>query len=454
MTDPRLLNIQDYTYDLPDAQIAHYPLAHRDDSRLLIYENGRISDSTYAQIADFLPNDTQLVFNNTRVIRARLPFQKTTGGKIEIFCLEPDDQYASIATAMQQKGAVYWKCLVGGASKWKADMLLTLEVTKEKDLSSKILTPKGVPDTDDSSSGEEQQQPYTCTTKYLLTAARISKEADYFTIKFSWDNTLTFSEILALAGQLPLPPYMNRTAEAADEIRYQTIYAAPAGSVAAPTAGLHFTEKIFASLEAKRITSSFVTLHVGAGTFQPVKTATMEEHPMHAEFLEISAQMLKIFIAHKGLLVCVGTTSLRTMESLYWMGVKLILRPSITLQELEVKQWDAYDMKAHIKLPIDKTAALNALLQFVQRQPEERLIIKTAILIAPGYVLTMANGLITNFHQPQSTLLLLIAAIVGPDWRNMYQYALDKGFRFLSYGDGSLIWASQAPLISSGAAPK
>lgn len=405
---PKDLSITDFTYELPNDRIAKYPLAERDNSKLLVFKNGIITESTYRSIDQFLPANTLLVFNNTKVVEARLIFQKATGALIEIFCLEPTDDYPDITTAMLQKGRVLWKCLIGGASKWKHGMQLQKLV--------------------DVADGE-----------VVLEAAIKERLTDSFVIELTWQpEDLTFAEILHAAGQIPLPPYLHRQAEDEDKNRYQTVYAAHDGSVAAPTAGLHFTDAIFKKLSAKNIQTDFVTLHVGAGTFKPVKAAQMAEHEMHSEFLEISAQNLQNLIAYLDkTIVAVGTTSLRTIETLYWMGVKILSNPKATLEELVIHQWDPYEWT---KEPITTKDALTALLNWINEKGLKKLITKTQILIAPGYQLKVAKGIITNFHQPQSTLLLLVAAIVGNDWKRIYEYALNNNFRFLSYGDGCLLW--------------
>lgn len=404
---PKKLFIKDFIYNLPEEKIAKYPLAERDESKLLIYKNGSITTDIYYNLEAHTPASSLLVFNNTKVVEARLLFKKSTGTVIELFCLEPGDQYPDITTAMLQKKKVTWKCLVGGAKKWKGEsLIMKLEIDE------KIIE---------------------------LAAKKNDKLNDYFLIEFSWnDEQLSFAEILHFAGSTPLPPYLNRDAEEADKERYQTIYAKHDGSVAAPTAGLHFTERLFEKLSAKNSKTDFVTLHVGAGTFKPVKSETMQEHEMHTEFIEVRKDLIENLLMHLDkTIIAVGTTSLRTMESLYWLGVKTIIDPDILLQELQVQQWDAYDL-TNEEISAEKT--LTALLQWMKKHDYETLITKTQIIIAPGYDLKIAHALITNFHQPQSTLLLLVAALVFDDWRKIYDYALANNFRFLSYGDGSLIW--------------
>lgn len=409
---PKQLSIQDFTYDLPADKIARYPLPVRDESKLLVYKNGVITETQYKHIAGQLPKNSLLVFNNTKVVEARLLFEKETGGIIELFCLEPGDDYPDITTAMLQKERVVWKCLAGGAKKWKAGPLHKTIVHGQNQL--------------------------------VITANKIARHNDYFLIELRWnDAVLTFAEVLHLAGVIPLPPYINRLAEEQDKSNYQTIYARHDGSVAAPTAGLHFTGDVFASFTARQIETAFVTLHVGAGTFKPVKAATMQEHEMHAEFIDVDGALISTLIANiNGNIISVGTTSLRTIESLYWMGVKLTAAlpqkqlENISIEEISINQWDAYGLPQGI----EPGTALQNLLQWMKVHNLQRLITKTQIIIAPGYSLKIAKGLVTNFHQPQSTLLLLVAAVIGNDWRKVYNYALNNNYRFLSYGDGSLLF--------------
>jgi S-adenosylmethionine:tRNA ribosyltransferase-isomerase len=410
MNNPKEIAIADYTYSLPDERIAKYPLAERDASKLLIYKNGEIKTDTYRKISNYLPKDSVLIFNNTKVVEARLLFQKETGGVIEIFCLEPHEQYADITTAMLQKEKVLWHCLVGGASKWKAGQVLQKEIS----VSGQIIT---------------------------LQATYHEKRSGTFIIELSWTPaSLSFAEVLHHTGAIPLPPYIKRNAEEADKERYQTIYAATEGSVAAPTAGLHFTPSIFNDLDNIHVVRDFVTLHVGAGTFKPVKSETMQEHDMHAEWIEVSKSLIETLLKNlEEPIIAVGTTSLRTLESLYWLGVKLSLDD--TQQPLFLSQWEVYELEKK-KIPV--SISLNTLLDWVKKNNTERLIAKTQILIVPGYEFKIIKGLITNFHQPQSTLLLLVAALIGHEWKNVYDYALQNDFRFLSYGDGSLLWEPSA----------
>ncbi len=407
MKHPSTISISDFVYDLPESRIAKYPLEDRDLSKLLVYKEGEMWVDTYRNLADHVPANSLLIFNNTKVVEARLLFKKSTGGIIEIFCLEPGDQYTDITTAMLQKGKVWWKCLVGGAKKWKEEKISCTAIYNG--------------------------------TEILMEAKKIKQQTEAFIIEISWnDASLCFAEILHIAGLLPLPPYLNRASEDSDKERYQTIYAKHNGSVAAPTAGLHFTERVFDALHKKNIDTAYVTLHVGAGTFKPVKAATMQDHEMHAEFMDVSIEVIELILLklNEGV-IAVGTTSLRTIESLYWLGVKTYLNPNLLIDELTVLQWDPYEIQAG---NISSKMALASLLNWMQKNKLKRLVTKTQIIIAPGYEFKIMKGLITNFHQPQSTLLLLVAAIIGNDWKRMYQYALDNNFRFLSYGDGCLIW--------------
>ena len=416
--DPKDISIADYSYDLPQENIAYYPLAERDASKLLIYRDGEISEASYRDIGAHLPEGSLLVFNNTKVVEARIVFQKTTGGQIEIFCLEPPKEYGGIAVAMAQTGKVQWKCLVGGASKWKPGQILRKVV-----------------------------EPVSAAAAIVLEARFMGKEEDAFLIGLSWSPVeLSFAELLHRAGLIPLPPYIRRPAELTDSQRYQTIYARFDGSVAAPTAGLHFTEAVFSSLAERGIRRSWVTLHVGAGTFLPVKTAKLGEHPMHIEFITVGKdtmiQLSQVLLEGRPV-VPVGTTSARTIESLYWLGLKVQRDPDISAAELVVKQWDAYEL-ARLTHSAGAVEALKALLDWMERQGLTELTTTTQLLITPGYDWKIAKGLVTNFHQPESTLLLLIASLVGEEWKRIYAYALEHGFRFLSYGDGCLLWGDKS----------
>lgn len=400
---PQQLKIADFNYDLPADRIAFFPLEKRDASKLLVYSNGLLHESIYTHIDREIPSGSTLFFNNTRVVEARMFFEIKEGSKpIEIFCLAPHGQYADMQQALQQTGEVYWECLVGGAARWKHDQVLNLSI----------------------SANEETLTVYATITE---------KKEDSFIIHFSWQPAqLHFADILEKAGALPLPPYIKRKADIADAERYQTTYADIKGSVAAPTAGLHFTPELLERLRKKSINTGFLTLHVGAGTFKPVKAEVMEKHIMHSEVFEVDISTLALLISTDlKNIIAVGTTSLRTLESLYWMGVKLLLGHS---NWNYIRQWEVYELSTDI-YPLEALKAL-----FAALNGKTKFFGTTQIIIAPGYRLKVATALITNFHQPQSTLLLLVAALCGNNWKVMYDYALRNNFRFLSYGDGCLIW--------------
>lgn len=399
---PRSISIHDYSYSLPPEKIAHYPLPERDSSKLLIWQEGNVQEDIYFNIATHIPPNSLVIFNNSKVIASRLLFQKPSGGVVEIFCLEPHEQYADITTAMHERRMVNWQCLVGGASKWKTGQVL------EKKISS-------------------NNQAVTLQAHYL------EKCPGCFIVSFTWNTDDTFAEVLSLMGAVPLPPYIKRAADAADTERYQTVYAKSEGSVAAPTAGLHFTPAIFDSFRKKKIGTAFVTLHVGAGTFKPVKAEQMKDHDMHAEWIDVDLPTIETILQScEKTIVAAGTTSLRTIESLYWLGCRAHAGKSIDI----ISQWEAYESNSQI--PVQQS--LEALIKKMKTNNTDRLIAQTQIMIAPGYQFRIVDGLITNFHQPQSTLLLLVAAFVGKRWKEIYDYALGHHFRFLSYGDGSLLW--------------
>ena len=413
---PKNISISNYTYHLPNEKIAAFPLPERDSSKLLIYKEGVIKEDIYKNIAEHIPEKSLLVFNNTKVIQARILFQKPTGGMIEIFCLEPSEAMNPAewrgSTIMNKKGSVKWKCMIGGASKWK-DGSLAKKMGKEY--------------------GE-------------LKATLIEKLSDAYVVELSWQPAnLSFAEVLEMSGDMPLPPYIKRKATQSDKERYQTIYARHDGSVAAPTAGLHFTENIFTELAEKNISKTYVTLHVGAGTFKPVKAALMQDHEMHAEWIDVSMNTIQQLIDNSiNTIIAVGTTSLRTIESLYWMGVKTMLFPGIKMDDLPIHQWDVYGAPLSSQ-NFSAATALTALINWMKENNLQQIITSTQILISPGYQYKVAKAIITNFHQPQSTLLLLVAAAVGNNWKRIYNYALENDFRFLSYGDGSLLFAAPIP---------
>ena len=402
MQHPSDISILDFTYDLPQEKIATYPLSKRDESKLLVYKSGEIQENIFKNIGTFLAKGTLLVFNTTKVVRARLNFLNEKAQAIEIFCLEPDSSDTELSQAMATKSNIKWTCLVGNLKRWREDelKLINNEVT--------------------------------------LTARILEKKDLAVKVYFSWEpQELCFSEVLQKLGNIPIPPYLKRHSEATDQERYQTVYARNEGSVAAPTAGLHFTPEVIKGLEQQAVSSLSLTLHVGAGTFKPVKSETLRDHEMHAEWMDVSFEAIEqLSRRDQEQIIAVGTTSLRTLESLYWMGVKAFLNKEATVQELEIKQWEAYELPNQ---GLSIKQSLEALLTWMNTQKLSKLVCHTQILIAPPYQLRVAQGIITNFHQPNSTLLLLIAAIVGNQWKEIYQYALDHNFRFLSYGDSSLL---------------
>jgi S-adenosylmethionine:tRNA ribosyltransferase-isomerase len=406
---PKDLSINDYDYFLPEEKIASFPSKERDQSKLLIYKNGIIAEDIYLNLADHLPGKSFLVFNNTKVIKARILFTKPTGAVIEIFCLGPYETINDYAIVLQKKKSIRWKCMIGGAGKWKQKYLEKRFIINNDEVT--------------------------------LKAQLVEKLSDAYVVELSWNpGEYSIAEVIEHAGKTPLPPYIKREAEESDAKGYQTIYSIAEGSVAAPTAGLHFTEKIFFSLKDKNIDTGFVTLHVGEGTFKPVKSETMEGHEMHAEWIDVSTKFVDQLIKNiSNGIFCVGTTSVRTVESLYWMGVKAMLHPRATIEELAIKQWEVYENDM-VNNSCGAEEALKSLLTFLQQKKMERLFIRTQIIIAPGYHFKIVNGMVTNFHQPKSTLLLLVAAMVGEKWKSIYEYALNNNFRFLSYGDGCLIF--------------
>ena len=401
------IRIEDFDYPLPDERIAKFPLAKRDESKLLLYRQGAVGETQFKHITRFLPAGSLIVFNNTRVIQARLLFRKPTGARIEVFCLEPVEPH-DYALVFQQTERCRWMCLVGNLKKWK-----------EGTLSREVLV------------GDE-----TVTLK----AERLQSCGDSHLIEFTWDHpTCTFADLLDAAGVLPIPPYLNRETEASDLQTYQTVYSKVKGSVAAPTAGLHFTPEVLADIDAQGIGREEVTLHVGAGTFKPVKSETIEGHEMHTEFISVRRSSIERIKNNLGRIIAVGTTSVRTLESLYYIGVTLAANPNATAEELVVDQWMPYD-EANNRLPVAE--ALQQIVDYLDRNGVDRLVTATRIIIVPGYDFKLVRGLVTNFHQPKSTLLLLISAFVKGDWRTIYDYALAHDFRFLSYGDSSLLLGS------------
>lgn len=407
--DPRHIHISEYDYPLPSERIAKYPVPQRDESKLLVYDKGEISEHHFFDIAQFLPANTLLVYNNTKVIQARLRFHKPTGAKIEIFCLEPYEP-REYQQNFDSRGQCRWLCLIGNKKKWNGEPLTMLI-----------------------GEGNTQAKPITFT-------AELEQSVDnHNVILFRWNApALSFAEVLEKVGELPIPPYLNRATEESDLKTYQTVYSKIDGSVAAPTAGLHFTERVFKSIDAKGIEREEVTLHVGAGTFRPVKSEEMGGHDMHSEYFFVTRHLIERLLAHKGECTAVGTTSVRTLESLYWVGVKIKQNPNIEESDLHIPQWFSYDHEAECK-DISSVQALQSILEWMDRNQLNSLHSTTQIIIAPGYTYRIVKRIITNFHMPKSTLLLLVSAFIGDDWRKVYRYALDHEFRFLSYGDSSLL---------------
>ena len=397
------IRIEEFNYPLPDERIAKFPLTKRDESKLLVYRNGKIDEAVFKQLSDYLPQGSMLVYNNTRVIQARMLFQKETGAQIEVFCLEPVIPH-DYALVFQQTESCSWLCLVGNLKKWKEGALHKTIRMDDKEV--------------------------------VLSAERIKTTGDSHLIRFSWNNPqVTFAELLDAAGILPIPPYLHRETRESDLQTYQTVYSKIKGSVAAPTAGLHFTPEVLAGLDAKGFTREEVTLHVGAGTFKPVKSEVIGDHEMHTEFISVHRSAIENIRTNLGRIIAVGTTSVRTLESLYYMGRTLVNNPDATSEELVVTQWTPY----HDTEEVTAHEALTALLDYLDRNQTDTLLSATQIMIAPGYEFKIVKGIITNFHQPKSTLLLLISAFVNGNWKSIYNYALDNDFRFLSYGDSSLL---------------
>jgi len=399
------IHISDYTYELPDERIAKFPIAQRDHSKLLVYRRGEVSEDIFFHLPDYLPSGALMVFNNTKVIQARIHFRKETGALIEVFLLEPAAP-TDYELMFQTRNHCEWYCLVGNQKKWKEGSL------------SRSLQINGI--------------------EVNLRATRLGEHGTSQHIAFDWDNgNVSFAEILDAVGELPIPPYLNRETQESDKTTYQTVYSKIKGSVAAPTAGLHFTPQVLADLDAHGIDREELTLHVGAGTFKPVKSEEIGGHEMHSEYISVRKQTLEKLLRHHASAIAVGTTSVRTLESLYYIGVKLEQNPLLTEEELHVHQWEPYQLAADQEIPAEK--AIQNILDYMQRNELNTLHTSTQIIIAPGYQYKIVKMLVTNFHQPQSTLLLLVSAFVRGDWRKIYDYALAHDFRFLSYGDSSLL---------------
>lgn len=398
--------IEDYNYHLPDELIAKYPLAERDASKLLRYEDGNVSEYIFKDIPSLLPSGSLMIFNDTKVVPARLHFQRETGAHIEIFCLEPIDP-PEYNTAFAATERCRWKCVIGNAKRWKNDVLFLYNPDGDE-----VITAMG------------------------LKASLVERNGETGIVEFLWEGGIPFSRVLELCGTVPIPPYLNRETESIDTERYQTLYAHIRGSVAAPTAGLHFTQSVLDSISAKGIDCENVCLHVGAGTFLPVKSSDVADHPMHREPFVVSLDLLKRIRANKGKLIAVGTTSVRTLESLYYVGVSCIEKG----KPEDVDQWAPYEREYEYSIE----DSLDAVIAFLEGKGLDELKVGTRIIIVPGFRFRLVDILVTNFHQPESTLILLISAFVGGDWKTIYDYALGHGFRFLSYGDSSLLFRHDA----------
>lgn len=403
MEDTKHIKISEYNYPLPDERIAKFPLTVRDQSKLLVYRHGEVSEDTFTSLPEYLEQGELMVFNNTKVIQARLHFRKETGALIEVFCLEPI-QPNDYVLSFQQTQKCSWLCMIGNLKKWKEGAL------------SRVVDVKG--------------------KQVTLTATRGECRGTSHWIDFEWnDDSITFADLLEVVGELPIPPYLNRDTQESDKETYQTVYSKIKGSVAAPTAGLHFTERVLKALDAHGIDREELTLHVGAGTFKPVKSEEIEGHEMHTEYISVNKQTIEKLIAHEGCAIAVGTTSVRTLESLYYIGVVISRNPDANQEELHVQQWMPYEENNGIST----IQALQYILDYLNRHHMEALHTSTQIIIAPSYEYKIVKKMVTNFHQPQSTLLLLVSAFVKGDWRKIYNYALGHDFRFLSYGDSSLL---------------
>ncbi|MBR6369012.1 MAG: S-adenosylmethionine:tRNA ribosyltransferase-isomerase [Bacteroidaceae bacterium] len=401
------IQIAEYNYPLPDERIAKFPLAERDHSKLLVYNKGAVSHDIFYNLPNYLPKGALMVYNNTKVIQARLHFNKETGALIEVFCLEPIQPNDYVLNFQQTKHCA-WLCLVGNLKKWKEGSL-----RKEINVKGK---------------------------KIVLTATRGEMHGTSHWIDFDWnDDSITFADILEGVGELPIPPYLNRKTEESDKKTYQTVYSKIKGSVAAPTAGLHFTDKVLKDIDAHGIEREEVTLHVGAGTFKPVKSEEIEGHEMHSEYIFVTKHTIERLLAHDASAIAVGTTSVRTLESLYYIGVTLQSNPNASENDLHVRQWMPYEYADSEPNPISAKQALQNIKDYLDRNALDALHTSTQIIIAPGYDYKIVKMLVTNFHQPQSTLLLLVSAFVKGDWHKIYDYALANDFRFLSYGDSSLL---------------
>lgn len=396
------IRIEEYSYTLPDERIAKYPLAERDSSKLLMYHDGNVAEYRFSSLPGLLPEGSIMIFNDTKVVPARLHFQRASGAHIEIFCLEPvsPEEYVSMFAVTDR---CRWKCIVGNVKRWKSDTLSLYNPLVDKEIA-----------------------------EMNLRADLIERTGETSIVEFTWDNAAPFSKVLEVCGSVPIPPYLNRDTEDVDLERYQTLYARYRGSVAAPTAGLHFTEDVLESIRARQISTETVCLHVGAGTFLPVKNSLVSEHRMHREPFVVTLELLEKLLKAEGKIIAVGTTSVRTLESLYYIGVSCIEKG----HPCDVKQWDPYSREYAYTV----TEALEAIVMYLKDNSLQELKLGTRIIIVPGFRFRLVDVLVTNFHQPQSTLLLLISAFVDGDWKKIYDYALGHDFRFLSYGDSSLLF--------------
>lgn len=421
--DTKHIKISDYNYDLPDERIAKFPIAQRDHSKLLVYKHGEVSDDVFHHLPTYLPQGALMIFNNTKVIQARLHFRKETGALIEVFLMEPAEP-TDYELMFQTTGHCSWLCMIGNLKKWKEGSL-----NRDFEIKGNKLTLSATMRRGDALGSEAQKM--------------VAKGGGTnYWVDFDWDNDkVSFAEILEAVGELPIPPYLNRKTEESDKTTYQTVYSKIKGSVAAPTAGLHFTDAVLKDLDAHGIDREEVTLHVGAGTFKPVKSLEIEGHQMHTEYIVVHRRSLEKLIKHECRVIAVGTTSVRTIESLYYMGVHLLKHPEANEEDLHVKQWDPYELSEDGNLVdgITPMQAIQAIIDYLDRNGLEALHSSTQIIIAPGYQYKIVKMLVTNFHQPQSTLLLLVSAFLKGDWRKVYDYALSHDFRFLSYGDSSLL---------------
>ena len=400
--DTKHIHISEYNYELPDERIAKFPLQERDHSKLLVYRNGEVSEDHFYHLPDYLEPGALMVFNNTKVIQARMHFRKETGALIEVFLLEPAEP-SDYELMFQTRGRCAWYCMVGNLKKWK-DGTLTLQ-----------------------------------HGALTIKATRKGEHGTSHLVEFEWTGGMSFAEVIDAVGELPIPPYLNRETQESDKTTYQTVYSKIKGSVAAPTAGLHFTDRVLHDIDQRGIEREELTLHVGAGTFKPVKSEQIADHEMHTEFISVRRHTIERLIAHGGKAIAVGTTSVRTLESLYYMGLKVLQNPDVSEEQLHVQQWEPYEAQS-VASGVGSKESLQALLDWMDRQGLTVLHSSTQIIIAPGYDYKIVKVLVTNFHQPQSTLLLLVSAFVKGDWRKIYDYALSHDFRFLSYGDSSVLF--------------